>query len=717
MKKLVLLLFASVLLQVQVKADEGMWLPSLVAKLNIGEMQEMGFKLSAEDVYNINNSSLKDAIVQFGRGCTGEIISDQGLLLTNHHCGYGRIQRLSTVENDYLEDGFWSETLEDEIPAPGLTVRFLVRIEDVTKKINSKLSDEMSEGERSKKIRELYAEIKEEATADTHYNAVVRSFYEGNDFFLFVYETYRDIRLVGAPPSSIGNYGDDTDNWTWPRHTGDFSLFRVYASPDGKPADYSIENVPLKPRHHLPISLKGVQKGDFAMTMGYAGRTNRYLPSWGIEQRMESLYKTLIDVRGIKQDIWLKDMKGNSKIRLQYSSKYRESSNYWKYSIGMNRGLAKLNVLDKKEAIEKEFAEWVAKCPERKAKYGNILPMLENAYNKNKPYNIAQNYLRECLIRGTEILDFADGAADIAEKLSGENVDPEELGKEINSFIDFSKRFFKNYSPSTDRKVFAALTEYYRKNVDPKFHVKSFELVDKKFKGDYKKFADYIYGKSIFASQEKLAEALPKISYKKLVNDPAFAMAKQVFDVSSFIAGEKEKYDDAIAKNNRLFIAGLREMNKGRVFYPDANGTMRLSYGKVGDYNPKDGVLYLHYTTLDGLVEKYIPGDYEFDVPQKLLDLYEAKDYGQYVDKDGTLRVCFTTNNDITGGNSGSPVINANGELFGLAFDGNWEAMSGDIAFEPELQKCINADIRYVLFVIDKFAGATRLIDEMTIVR
>ncbi|TKG92431.1 S46 family peptidase [Puteibacter caeruleilacunae] len=699
------------------RADEGMWLPTLIDKMNITEMHEMGMKLSADDIYNINKSSLKDAIVIFGRGCTGEVISDKGLILTNHHCGYDVIQQHSSVDHDYLTDGFWAKSFEEEIPSPGLKVTFLVEIKDVTDSIAAVVTDKMSEEERESKIHEVSGRLIRSAMKGNHYKANVKSFFAGNEFYLFVYEEYTDVRFVGAPPSSIGKFGGDTDNWMWPRHTGDFSMFRVYAGPDGKPADYSPDNVPLKPKHHLPISLKGVKKDDFAMTMGYPGSTDRYLSSWGIEERMEIENKIRIQVRGAKQEIWLKDMKASDKVRIQYASKYSRSSNYWKNSIGMNKGLNNLHVLDKKRELEKEFQTWVDQDASRKDKYEDVLEILSSSYAKQQSAVTAQNYLFECLLRGTEIVDMALNARRINEILGMDKFNADVLKSEIINLKNNADEFYKNYNPDTDRKVFAALVKMYKDNVDPKYLPEIYQTIEKKYKGDYEAFADYVFSKSMFASHDKFMHGLRNLKCKTLGKDPAYIFAKDLIKVLYSIYDETGDCLEAIERGNRLFIAGLKEMKKSEKLYPDANFTMRISYGKVGDYIARDAVHYNYYTTLKGVMEKAKPGDYEFDVDKKLIELYENKDYGQYADKDGRLRVCFTSNNDITGGNSGSPVINGNGELFGLAFDGNWEAMSGDIAFETRLQKCINVDIRYVLFVIDKFAGATNLIDEMTIVR
>ena len=697
------------------KADEGMWLLPLINKLNINKMQEMGLKLSAEEIYSINNSSMKDAIVIFGRGCTGEIISDQGLILTNHHCGYGNIQSLSSVEHNYLEDGFWAKKLEDELPAPGLTVTFMKSMEDVTENINSALNDEMTEEERAEKIREITKELTTTASEEGRYKAIVQSYFEGNQFFLIVYEKFEDVRFVGAPPSSIGKFGHDTDNWMWPRHTGDFSMFRVYAGPDGKPAKYSKDNKPYKPAHHLPVSVKGVEKEDFAMTVGFPGRTNRYLTSWGIVERMEIINHSRIKPRGIKQDIWNADMSASEKVRIQYASKYAGSSNYWKNSIGMNRGLKNLNVVAKKEALEADFEKWVNASADRKAKYGEVLPSLKKAYADRAADMMATYFLRECALSGTEILSFSLVARNLEKALEEEN--QEAITAAVEKMKKSGERFYKDYYAGTDEKVMSAMLKLYFDDIAKHYHPSFFATISKKFKGDFAKFADNVFAKSIFTDEARYNAFVANPSLKALQKDLVFQAGVSTYDTYKELYGKTKESTQTINKSNRLFLAGLMEMQSDKVFYPDANFSMRLSYGSVGDYEPKDGVVYKHFTTIEGIIEKEDPNNYEFLVPAKLKELYTNKDYGQYANADGTMPVCFTTNNDITGGNSGSPVINANGELFGLAFDGNWEAMSGDIAFETELQKCINVDIRYVLFIIDKYAGATNLIDEMTLVK
>ena len=710
MKNLRIILAVLVVMAGNVKADEGMWLLPLIEKLNIEKMNEMGFKLTAEDIFSINQSSIKDAVVIFGRGCTGELISEKGLILTNHHCGYGAIQSLSSMENNYLEDGFWAATFDDEIPAPGLTVSFLKQMEDVTEQVLEGVSDDMPFAERQQKIVENRTKIIKEVQGETKNRVLVQDFFGGNQYFLVVYEVFSDIRFVGAPPTTIGKFGHDTDNWMWPRQTGDFSLFRVYADKEGKPADYSSRNVPYKPAHHFTISLKGYETGDFAMTMGFPGSTNRYLTSFGIEERVNINNASIIKIRGVKQNIWWEAMTASEKVRLQYASKYSGSSNYWKNSIGMNRGIEALDVLSKKQAIEKDFVEWANKNPG----YENVYTSLKNAYEKRAEPLLANIFLWETLVVGTEILRFSTNAYDLEEALIAN--DTEKIKKAVEDLKVIAANFYKDYHAPTDEKVLTAMLELLANELNKKYYPSFYQDIEKNFKGNYKSFSRNIFSKSIFANENAMKLFLEKPNLKKLQSDPAFKAGKSLMEKSTELSQIVNKSNDDIIAANRLFIIGLTTIYPDKVFYPDANFTMRLSYGTVGNYEPRDAVIYKHYTTLKGVIEKEDPDNYEFRVCQKLKELYKAKDYGRYAAADGEMYVNFTTDNDITGGNSGSPVINANGEIIGLAFDGNWEAMSGDIAFEPELQKCINVDIRYVLFIIDKYAGAKNLIEEMKIV-
>ncbi|MBC7124365.1 MAG: S46 family peptidase, partial [Bacteroidales bacterium] len=692
-KRLTTLLLGFLLLvSSAIKADEGMWLLPLLQKYNIQTMQQKGFKLTADDIYNLNQASIKDAVIIFGRGCTGEVVSDQGLVLTNHHCGYGAIQQHSTPEHDYLEDGFWAKSFEEEIPTPGLTATFLIRIEDVTDQVNAALKPEMSEADRDKAAMEIGRKIAKQATEGTHYTASVRSFFGGNQYFLLVYEVFKDVRLVGAPPSSIGKFGHDTDNWMWPRHTGDFSVFRIYASKDNKPADYSRENVPYKPKHFLPISLKGVNNGDFTMIMGYPGSTQRYMTSVEVQERINILNANRIYVRGIKQEIWLKDMQADKAVNIKYASKYAGSSNYWKNSIGMNKALKRLKVYDFKKQQEEEFTKWVLASPERQQKYGEALSLINEGVTGRKEYLHASQYISEALFSGTEIIGMAAMTRSLADALKGNKT--EEVTKISKSLKARSENFYKNYNTPTDQKTAKAMFRIFMENVPLTYQPDIFNTIRTKYKGDIDKFVDQMFAKTMFTDPAKFNAFLDKPSLKVLEKDPVYVAAASISNKYEEISKAMAPFNEKLKRGQRLYIAGVLEMNEGKAMYPDANFTMRLTYGEIKDYYPMDAVHYDYLTTLDGVMEKEDPDNWEFVVPAKLKELYNSKDYGRY-GKDGKMPVAFISTNDITGGNSGSPVMNGNGELIGIAFDGNWEAMSGDIVFENKLQRTISVDIRY----------------------
>ncbi len=716
MKKLLVISFVILLSSgFRVKADEGMWLLPLIEKLNMGTMTQMGLKLSAEDIYSLNKACLKDAVVIFGGGCTAEIVSSQGLILTNHHCGYGSIQAHSTVEHDYLKDGFWARTKEEELPNPNLSVTFLISIEDVTSQVLADVKDDMTEADRDAAISAARQKIENQASEGNDYRATVSSFYGGNYFYLFLYQRYNDVRLVGAPPSSIGKFGSDTDNWEWPRHTGDFSVFRVYTAPDGKPASYSKDNVPMKPKYYLPVALKELNKGDFTMILGYPGRTSRYMTSFEVDEQLQIVHPDRIKIRGIKQEIWMKDMQSDQKINIQYAAKYFGSSNYWKYSIGQKAGLERLNVKAKKQELESQFDKWIDANPDKQKKYGDALTLIKNAIEGRAELYNAQQYRFECL-QGCELLSMNQGVDGLISALkSGDSGKISEATARIKRNAD---RFYKDYSPSTDNKSMKAMMKLYRTDIPARFHPDYYvKIVDKKFKGNIDRFVDDMFKRSIFADSSRLEAFLAKPALKAIESDPVHLVAESISGKGAEISAGLSKYDTDLARGRRLWIAALMEMVPEKTQYPDANFTMRLSYGSVQDYDPKDAVTYKYYTTLQGVVDKYKPGDYEFDLPQRLIDLNNKKEFGRYGSGRGYMPVCFLTTNDITGGNSGSPVMNGNGELIGLAFDGNWESMSGDIAYEPELQRTIVVDIRYVLWIMDIYAGAKNLVDEMTIVQ
>lgn len=714
---LILMVLCLGLFRMEAKADEGMWIPMFIDRLNYEDMQKMGLQLTAEEIYSVNQGSLKDAVVIFGRGCTGEVISDQGLLLTNHHCGYGSIQSVSTVENDYLSNGFWARSMEEEIPIPGLTVQFLIRMDDVTSRMLEGVTADMTEKERSKKLNENRRAIVEEATKDTHYNAVVKDYFEGNEFYLLTYETFKDIRLVGTPPEAIGKFGADTDNWMWPRHTGDFSIFRVYAGTDNKPAEYSADNTPFKPRHFLPVSIAGIEKGDFSMILGNPGSTDRYLTSWGVDLAVKESNPTIVKIREEKLRIMREGMDASEKTRLQYASKYAGTANYWKYFIGQTKGLKRLKVADKKRRIEADFHQWLSNNPAMNNKYGEALPLIENAYQTISEYNLARWYMMESVLRGPEILGFANRFNRLAELLAEKDTDETAIKQQTERLKSTVEEHFKNYNTGIDQNMLASMMRMYYNNVPANQQPEALKEIANKYKGNFESYAADIFKKSAFVSESSVNALLNSPKAKTILKDPAFDLVRAFIEsYNQMMEKIADAYDD-LDKGNRLFMAGLREMQPDKKFYPNANFSLRLTYGTVQDYYPADAVHYDYITTTKGILEKEDPTTWEFVVPDRLKEIIETKDYGPYANKDGSMTVNMLTTHDITGGNSGSPVIDAKGRLIGLAFDGNWEAMSGDIAFEPELQRTISVDIRYVLLIIDKFAGAQNLIDEMVIVK
>ncbi|MCQ2976049.1 MAG: S46 family peptidase [Bacteroidales bacterium] len=728
MKKKVSIILLAILMitsSLTVRADEGMWLLNMIGK-NYKQMKAQGFRLKPEDIYSIKHSSLKDAIVDFGDYCTGEIVSDQGLLFTNHHCGYQSIQQHSSIDHNYLKDGFWAQSFEQEIPTPGLFVCFMEEIRDVTTEILNGVTDNMDENKRQATIQSNIKKETENAQKEfkeDYYRIEIESFFVGNAYYLIIYTKYDDVRLVGTAPESIGKFGHDTDNWMWPRHTGDFSIFRVYMSPDGKPAQFSQKNIPLKPKHFLPISIQGYKEGDFAMIIGFPGSTERHSTSYEIINDIEIGNKIVAEVRGIRQDILKADMEADEDIRIKYSSKFSNSSNYWKKSIEANKSLASLNIIGKKQAEENSFTQWINQKSERKAIYGNVLSDIENVCKQTAKYDYILSYVNECVINGME---FFMPTYQAMQLLSEDNKE---------SVLNQAEEHFKDYNKPTDYKASKRMAQLLVEKID-KEEVKKIlansadEYIDQLFSNP-DAIIDTIFEKSIFVSKEKSIEFINNPGRGVLTDDPAFEFVRNMLNIYFSIRSINKQNGTTLSAAHRLYTKGVNEMNSKALSYSDANFTERLTYGTVQKYisnsteiNPNgDGVLennngtltMNYFCTLKGVMEKEKPGDFEFDVAPKLKTLYQNKDYGQYADQDGTMHVCFLTNNDITGGNSGSPVIDGKGRLIGLAFDGNSESMCSDWFFNPELQRCINVDIRYVLFVIEKFGECKRIINELSI--
>lgn len=719
MKKLVLLI-QILIVSVSLSAKEGMWIPSLIKNLVESDMQNMGMKLTAEDIYSFNKSSLKDAIVHFGGGCTAEMISEQGLLLTNHHCGYSQIQTHSSVENDYLTNGFWAMTRAEEKKNPGLTATFIVKIEDVSKQILEGVEDGMPENERQKIVAANIKKVGDAAIKDSHYKYIIRPFYFGNEYYMFITETYEDVRLVGAPPSSIGKFGFDTDNWVWPRHTGDFSMFRIYASKENKPAAISDDNVPFKPRHSLPVSMNGVKKDDFTMVYGFPGRTSEYLTSYSVQYTMEKLNPNRIAMRDIALDILADAMASSDKIRIQYAAKQSRTSNAWKKWIGQNKGLYRNNAIEHKQEIEKLF---MARAEETTDKYGlkykSLLGEYERVYKEIEPYDMGRSMFVELYYNGPEVVRFALAFEQLNPETLPEDADLEKIKNKIRAS---AKGFFKNYDRPTDKKLMSAMLEGYFARVDPSLRQDIYETIETKYKLNYDEYTESVFGKTMFSTIEEVNSFLDKYkgnkSFAKIQKDPAYILANSLIKgYREKVVPEHKRLNDELAILNRTYMEGLMVLLPNQQkYYPDANSTLRVSYGKVDGYNASDAVVYSPFTTTEGIIEKRDTTK-EFTVPDKLVELIESKDYGQYVDKDGKMHVCFIASNHTTGGNSGSPALNGKGELIGLNFDRTWESTMSDIMFDPSICRNIMVDIRYVLFIVDKYAGAGHLVKEMKLVK
>ncbi len=715
MKKTVLLVVISSFL-IKSYAGEGMWLPLFLKSLNEAEMQELGMKLSAEDIYSVNRGSLKDAIVHFGGFCTSELISPDGLMLTNHHCGYGQIQSHSSLTNNYLKDGFWAKTRQDELRNEGLTATMINEIVDVTIQALEGVTDKMNLKERQAQIDKNLEAIKNSLIRADHQDIAIRPFFHGNQYFAFLTTTYRDVRLVGAPPESIGKFGADTDNWVWPRHTGDFSLFRIYAGPDNMPADPADENIPYKPKHFLPISLDGVDTDDFTMVFGFPGRTQEYLPSQALEEIVSDLNPTKINIREKALNILDKYMRKDEATRIKYASKFARIANYWKKWIGESQGLVKSKAIDKKKQFEKEFTDLLPK----NSSYRHILPEFDQLYKERAPYAIVRDNYNEIAGRNIELMRLVGISVRLASTFENNGAEAYEGYK--SRVLGFLENFYKDYDPAIDQEIFAALTDHYAQNVSDRYVPSELKSLGSHVPKNYSMLAEDIYGATSMTSREKMMamlEGSPEEVIARIKADPAYKLGaewKAIYDKEV-----QEPYNAINHKMDslqRIYMAALMETFPERRFYPDANSTLRVTYGQVKGYQPTDAVNYSPVTYLDGVIEKYKPGDYEFDVDAKLLELYHKKDYGDYVDKkNGKLPVCFIGTNHTTGGNSGSPAIDAYGNLIGLNFDRAWEGTMSDLNYDPTICRNIMVDVRYILFVVDKYAGAGHLIDEMKLVR
>jgi len=716
MKKVIFSLIAGIMLvPMSVKADEGMWFLMFIERLNHRDMQKMGLQLTAEEIYSINNHSLKDAIVQFNGGCTAELISKDGLVLTNHHCGYDAIAELSSANKNYLKDGYWAPNRSAELKPSSLFVRFFVRMDNVTERILSKLTPGMSEADREKAVNQEIAIIEKENNEGGKYTVSVRPFFQGNEYYYFVYQDYKDVRLVGTPPESLGKYGGDTDNWEWPRHTADFSMFRVYADKDGNPAEYSESNVPLQPKHYLPVNLGGVKENDFAMILGYPGRTNRWMPAGGIEQNVKFAYPAWVEGSKTGMDKMKKYMDQSPELRLIYASKYAGVANYWKNRQGMIDALTKFGTAKSKAAQEAKFDAWAQK-PENKAKYGTVVANINKWYAMTNEKARHDNYLQQLLRTSA----FGLSGRTIGKQLDlYVKADPAKRTEMEPQIIEAANEMFKELYLPAEKEILAAQLNLYATKSKGYPVAPMVEQIGKSANYDYTQWVNNALDNSVLTNKQKLADFLANPEAARLEKDPMYALSNDMIAHINAKTPELVQAQNDYGAAFRLLVEGLRESKIGTIQYPDANSTLRLTYGKVRSLpaDKRNDAKINNYTTMDGLVKKYKKGDEEFDLPSRVIELNKKKDYGRYADKDGSMHVNFLTDNDITGGNSGSPVLNGKGELIGLAFDGNIEAMAGDVIFDSKLQRTINVDIRYVLWVIENYSGAKHIVDEMTLVK
>ncbi len=700
-------------------AKEGMWLPNLLGHVNEAEMKDLGMKISADDIYSINHTSLKDAVVQFGGGCTGELISSQSLLLTNHHCGFSQIQTLSTLEKNYIKDGYWAKSFEEELPCPGLTATFIIEIRNVSEQILPFISDTMSEMKRQSVIKLITDNLEKAAISGTHYKAFTKSFYQGNEFYLFITEVFTDIRFVGVAPKAIGNFGSDTDNWMWPRHTGDFSLFRIYAGKDNHPADYSKENKPFSPRYFLPINISGIKEGDFAMIMGFPGKTNEYLPAEGLEMVYSQTNADKVSIREQRLKIWKEAMGTNDTIQLNYSAKYRTLANYYKKWSLENQNLRKHESILKRKGFDKQFLEWTLADSMRRAEFGNLLNDFSEIYSKGKVFGHALDYTSESLM-GIELLNYVLSFKKLIELRRNIHADEKEVEVQLEKTKKMANGFFKSYSKSTDKKVCFSMLKLSDENMSDSLRPDILVRIKNDFSGDFMKYTEELYSKTIFLKQEKLLSMLNNfgsVEIKKLTKDPAWKLAINIQDFQKEkIQPSYNAFVQGSAKLLRKYMEGILQMDTVKQFYPDANSTLRVTYGSIQGMNPRDGVIYNWQTNLDGLIEKGNLNDDDFQVPEKLKELYATRNFGQY-ESNGSVPLAFLTSTQTTGGNSGSPVLNDKGELIGTSFDRASEGVMSDYVFDEKLTRTISLDIRFTLFIIEKLGGADRLIQEMKIIK